>query len=63
MKAGVFHRRHPWERDRQRMALRWDDFILLRNLLLRGCFTDFDDAEWLAVVHVTGTGVRTGRPN
>jgi len=51
-------RRRPsrtWERDRLRMLSRWDDFILLRNLLLRGCFKEFDDAEWRAVVNVTRT--------
>ena len=35
------------------MLSRWDDFILLRNLLKNGSFEEFDDAEWLAVVRVT----------
>lgn len=42
-----------WEVDRLRTWLRWDDYLLLRNLFVKGHFRVFDDAMWEAVLAVT----------
>lgn len=43
----------PLDRLCERMALRWDDHLMLRRIFWGESWSTFEEAEWLALVNLT----------